>query len=84
MPELPLQLSEVRTQRGVSGAWVDPWPHSVGQGSGDAMSCGIGCRHSSDPVLLWPWCRPAAAAPVQPLAWELPGKKKKKKSSSSS
>ena len=25
-----------------------------------------------DLVLLWPWCRPAAAAPVQPLAWELP------------
>ena len=25
-----------------------------------------------DPELLWLWCRPAAAAPVQPLAWELP------------
>ena len=25
-----------------------------------------------DPVLPWMWCRPAAAAPVQPLAWELP------------
>ena len=24
-----------------------------------------------DPVLLWLWCRPAAAAPVLPLAWEL-------------
>ena len=25
------------------------------------------------PVLLWLWCRPAAAAPIiQPLAWELP------------
>ena len=22
-------------------------------------------------MLLW-WCRPAAAAPIQPLAWELP------------
>ena len=22
--------------------------------------------------LLWLWCRPAAAAPIQPLAWELP------------
>ena len=37
---------------------------------------------------MWLWCRPAAAAPIQPLAWELPHvagaalkrqKKKKKK-----
>ena len=25
-----------------------------------------------DPVLLWLWCRPAAAAPIRPLVWELP------------
>ena len=25
-----------------------------------------------DPVLLWLWCRPAAVAPIRPLAWELP------------
>ena len=25
-----------------------------------------------DPALLWLWDRPAAAAPIQPLAWELP------------
>ena len=25
-----------------------------------------------DPALLWLWCRPAAAAPNQPLAWEPP------------
>ena len=25
-----------------------------------------------DPTLLWLWCRPAATAPIQPLAWELP------------
>ena len=24
-----------------------------------------------DPVLPWLWCRPAAVAPIQPLAWEL-------------
>ena len=36
------------------------------------MSCGAGRRCSSDPMLLWLWCRPAAAAPIQPLAWELP------------
>ena len=25
-----------------------------------------------DPMLLWLWCRWAAAALIQPLAWELP------------
>ena len=24
-----------------------------------------------DLVLLWLWCKPAAAAPIQPVAWEL-------------
>ena len=47
------------------------------------MSYGVGHRHGSDAVLLWLWCRPAAVAPVPPLAWELPyavgaGLKKKK------
>ena len=36
------------------------------------MSCGVGCRRGSDPVLLWLWRRPVATAPIQPLAWELP------------
>ena len=36
------------------------------------MSCGVGCRSSSDPALLWLWCRPAAAAQIRPLAWEPP------------
>jgi len=35
------------------------------------MSCGVGHRHSSDPQLLWLWCRLAAIAPIWPLAWEL-------------
>jgi len=36
------------------------------------MSCGVGHRRSSDPVLLWLWHRLLAAALIQPLAWELP------------
>ena len=36
------------------------------------MSCGVGCRHGLDPTLLWLGCRPAAAALIQPLAWEQP------------
>ena len=37
-----------------------------------AMSCGVGRRRSSDPELLWLWCRPAATALIRPLAWEPP------------
>ena len=36
------------------------------------MSYGVGHRHSSDVVLLWLWHRPAATAPIRPLAWEPP------------
>ena len=36
------------------------------------MSCGVGCRHGSDPALLWLWCRPAAAVLIQALAWDPP------------
>jgi len=62
----------------------------VGYGSDVARSCGVGHGCSSDLALLWLWCRPAAVAPIRPLAWEPPyamgaalkrqkGKKKKKK-----
>ena len=36
------------------------------------MSCGVGCRRGSDPALLNLWGRPAAIAPIRPLAWEPP------------
>ena len=36
------------------------------------MSCGVGRRRSSDPSLLWLWCRPTAAALIRPLTWEPP------------
>ena len=49
------------------------------------MSCGVSHSRGLDPSLLWLWCRPAAAALIQPLVWEPPhavgaalkGKKKK-------
>ena len=53
------------------------------------MSCGVGQRCSSDPELLWLWCRPTATASFGALAWEPPyavgvalqrQKEKKKKS----
>ena len=54
------------------GGGFDPWPRSVGQGSGIAMSCGVGCRCSSDPPLLWLWHRLVAVALIRSLAWEPP------------
>ena len=36
------------------------------------MSCGVVRRCRSDLALLWLWCRPAATAPMRPLAWEPP------------
>ena len=36
------------------------------------MSCAVGHRHGLDLALLWLWCRPAATAPIGPLAWEPP------------
>ena len=50
----------------------NPWPHSLGWGSGIAVSCGVGCRCGLDPMLLWLWCRPATVAPIRLLAWEPP------------
>ena len=55
-----------------------------------AVSCGVGQRCSSDPVLLCLWRRLVAVAPIRLLAWESPytvstvlkktkDKKKKKK-----
>ena len=36
------------------------------------MTYGLGGRHGSDLALLWLWCRLAAAAAIQALAWEIP------------
>ena len=44
----------------------------MGQGPSVTVSFGIDCRRGSDPKLLWLWCSPAAAALIQPLAWEPP------------
>ena len=47
------------------------------------MRCGVGRRCGSELALLWLWHRPAATAPIQPLAWNFHmmqyGPKKKKK-----
>ena len=41
------------------------------KGSGFAVSCGVGRRCGLDPELLWLRYRPAATAPIQPLAWKI-------------
>ena len=35
------------------------------------MSGGIGGKYGLDLILLWLWCRLAAAAPIRSLAWEI-------------
>ena len=49
-----------------------PGLHQWVKGLAFAVSCGVGCRRGSDLGFLWLWCRQAAAAPIHPLAWELP------------
>ena len=36
------------------------------------MSCDVGCKCVWDLSLQWLWHRPAATAPIRPLAWEPP------------
>ena len=69
--ELPLWLSRLRTR------------HRVHENADSTLGL---TQWVKDPTLLWLWYRPAAAAPIQALAWELPyvchrccPKKKKKK-----
>ena len=59
-------------------------PTSIPEDAG--LSPGL-AQWVGDLVLLWLWCRPAGAALIRPLAWELPyavgvalkSKKRKKK-----
>ena len=54
------------------GCRFDLWPHSVVQGAGTVVSCGVVCRQSSDVAWLWLWHRLAAVAPSRSLTWEPP------------
>ena len=69
--EFPLLLSGNKPDYYPQGCGFNPWPRSVGQGSGIALNCVVH-RHGSDSTLLWLWHRLAAIAQIRPLAWELP------------
>ena len=60
-----------RIQIGTMRLWVRSQALLSGLGSDVAVSCGVGRRFGSDPELLWLWCRLAAVALIQSLAWEL-------------
>ena len=65
-------LSGLRTQLVSMRMQVGSLASLSGLGSGVAVSCGVGYRCGSDPVWLWLWRRLAAAASIQPRAWEPP------------
>ena len=43
-----------------------------GLAPGITVNCNVVCRCGSPLALLWLWCRLAATAPIQCLAWKLP------------
>ena len=69
---VPLRLRSNESDQYPRGRRFNPWPPSVREGSSVAVSCGVGRRCHSDLAMLWLWPRPAAAAPILPLAWEHP------------
>ena len=72
MVEFLLWLSGLRARLVSMRMWVPSLALLSGKGSGIAVSCGVGHRCGSDSTLLWLWRRPAAVAPIRPLAWEPP------------
>ena len=64
--EFPLWLSGNEPDYYPWGCGFNPWPHPVGQGYSIVTSCSVGSRCGLDLALPWPWCKPAAVAPIRP------------------
>ena len=70
---IQMQINNATSGVPVVAQWLtNPTKNHEVSGSIPAMSCGVGCRHGSDPTLLWLWRRLAAIALIRPLAWEPP------------
>ena len=65
--------SVVKDLTGIHGdmGWIPGLAQWI-KGSSIAVSCGVGRRRCSDPVLLWLWRRLAATVLIRPLPWEPP------------
>ena len=89
---VPVVAQRKQILLGTMRVWVQSLASLSGLRIQHCHSCGVGHRHCSDLALLWLRCRPAAAAPIRPLAWEPPyaecaalkGQKTKKKKISKS
>ena len=70
---VPIAAQQVKNPPSIheDAGLIPGFAHCI-EGSGIALRCGIGRRCRSDLALLWLWCRPAPATPIQLLAWELP------------
>ena len=69
VPRVPVVAQRVKNlTQCLWGDRFNPWSHPVGHRSSITINYGVGCRCSLDPVLPWLWPRPAAAAPIWPLA----------------
>ena len=71
-PGVPVMVQQKLIWLGTMRLWVRSLALLSGLRSSVAMSCGVGHICGSDPILLWLWSRPAAVAPIRPLAWEPP------------
>ena len=69
--EFPLWFSSNEPNLYPWGCRFDPWSCSFGLKIQCCHELWAGCIHSSNLALLWLWHRPAAAALIRPLAWEL-------------
>ena len=52
--DIPTVAQQVTNPASIpEGCGFDPWPYTVVKGLGIAMSCGVGCRYSSDPAFFF-------------------------------